>query len=125
MTIGVLLVGMDRITSDLVRQIVAGHDDIEIADAVANADGLEGVGTLAGVDVVITMHRPHRSGWGHLDRLLAAKPGLCALAIEDQGRTAVMYTLVPQTKQLGTLTRDTLVDFIRTLPCPVPAGRSR
>jgi hypothetical protein len=113
---------MTGIAGDLVRQIVAQHDDIEIVDAVANADDLDALGTLADVDLVITMYPPHRSELRHLDRILAAKPGLRALAVKDEGRTAVMYALVPQTRELGPLSPDTLVEFIRTLPRLDPSG---
>ncbi|HEV2772467.1 MAG TPA: hypothetical protein VGV57_06510 [Thermoleophilaceae bacterium] len=113
---------MNGIAGDLVRQIVAQHDDIEIVDAVANADYLDALGTVADLDLVITTYGPHRAELRHLDRVLAARPGLSALATQDQGRTAVMYTLVPKTTQLGQLSPDTLVEFIRTLPRLDPSG---
>jgi hypothetical protein len=97
---------MTGITADLVRHIVAPYDDIEIVDAVADAD------------LVITTYRPDRSDSTELNRALAAKPGLCALAVHDQGRSAVMYRLVPRTTPLGSLSPDTLVELIRTLPHP-------
>jgi len=123
--IGVLLWRMSGIAADLVRQSVARHDDIEIVDAVMTADDLRGGATLDEVDVVITMLRRDRSDATHLDRLLVAKPGLCALAIQYEGRTAVMYTLVPHTTPLGTLTPDTLIDFIRALPRLHRSGTAR
>ena len=115
---------MTGMTGDLIRQTVAQHDDIEIVDAGTNADGLESGGAFADVDVVITKYRTHRSELRDLDRVLAAKPGLCALGVQDQGRTAVMYKLVPQTTQLGPLNPDTLVEFIRTLPRLDPSRSS-
>jgi DNA-binding NarL/FixJ family response regulator len=112
--IGVLLLDMTGIAGDLVRQIVAEQDDIEMVDATASSADLDRI-SLGQVDLVITMYRDDRFGSVHLDRLLAAKPGLRALAVQDQGRTAVMYQLVPQTTQLGPLSPDTLVELIRTL----------
>jgi hypothetical protein len=99
---------MTGMTADLVRHVVAQHDDIEIVDSVAD------------VDVVITMYPRQRAELRHVDLVLAAKPGLRALAVEDRGRTAVMYALVPETTELGPLSADTLVEFIRTLPRPDP-----
>jgi hypothetical protein len=61
----------------------------------------------------------------YADRLLAAKPGLRALAVQDQGRTAVMYRLVPQTTQLGPLSPDTLVEFIGTVSHADRLGSAR
>jgi hypothetical protein len=101
---------MTGITADLVRHIVAPHDDIEIVDAIPDAD------------LVITTYHPRRADAIALDQALAAKPGLRALAVRDEGRTAVMYTLVPQTTQLGPLSPDTLVELIRTLPRGIPAA---
>ena len=116
---------MTGVTADLVRHIVAEHDDIQIVDSVANADGRDAAGELADVDLVITKYPRKRSELTQLDRVLAAKPGLRALAVQDRGRTAVMYTLVPQTTQLGPLSPDTLVEFIRTLPQLDSSGSPR
>jgi hypothetical protein len=104
---------MTGIVADIVRQTVSQHEDIEIVASLPDANGLESVTETADVDLVITAYRPNQSDLGRFDRALAAKPGLRVLAIEGEGRTACMYTLLPHTRQLGPLSPRTLIGFIR------------
>jgi hypothetical protein len=104
---------MSGIVADIVRQTVSRHDDIEIVASLPDVDGLESVVETAEVDLVITAYRPHQSELRRFDRALAARPGLRVLAIGNEGRTACMYTLLPETTQLGPLSPGTLIEFIR------------
>ena len=111
--IRVLFLAMTGFVADLVRQIVAPHDDIEIVGSLPNPPDLNAVGAVPPADLLIIECDADRAGLRRLDPLLAARPGLKALAIEDDGRSASMYALVPRFTQLGPLSADRLIDFIR------------
>ena len=99
--------------ADIVRQIVSHQDDIEIVGSLPDVDGVESVAERTDVDLVITTYRRRQSDLRRFDRLLASRPRMRVLAIEDDSRTACMYALLPQTTQLGPLSPRTLLDFIR------------
>ena len=111
--IRVLLLDMSGIVADIVRQTVSQHDDIEIVDSLQDVRRLESAARKRDVDLVITAYRPHESDLRRFDRALVARPGLRVLAIEDDGRTACIYTLWPRTIQLGPLSPQRLIEFIR------------
>jgi DNA-binding NarL/FixJ family response regulator len=113
-TIGVLLLDLSGIVADIVRQVVSQEDDVEIIASLQNSNDVESDVQRAGADVVITTYPSNQSELRRFDRALAARPGLRVLAIEDDGRTACMYTLLPQITQLGPLSPKTLIEFIRT-----------
>jgi response regulator of citrate/malate metabolism len=111
--IRVLLLGLTRMVADIVREVVSQEDDVEIIASLQNIDDVESVAQRAEADLVITVYPPNKSELRRLDRALTARPGLRVLAIEDDGRAAFMYTLLPQTTQLGPLSPNTLIGFIR------------
>ena len=103
----ILLLEMTGIAADIIRHVVVQHSDIEIVDRDP------GHSEPPDVDLVIAMHSSDRSAMRELDRVLTSKPGLCALTVEERGGTALLYRLVPQTTELGPLSPETLVEFIR------------
>jgi DNA-binding NarL/FixJ family response regulator len=104
--------------ADIVRQVVSQQDDVEIIASLQNINDVESDIQRAGVDVVITAYPSNQVELRRFDQALAARPRLRVLAIEDDGRTACMYTLLPQITQLGPLSPETLIEFIRA---PVPS----
>lgn len=100
--------------ADIVRQVVSQQDDIEVVASLHEMDEVESVAETAEVDLVITAYPPNEAELRRFDRLLSTRPGLRVLAIEDDGRTACMYALRPQTTQLGPLSPKTLIEFIRS-----------
>jgi hypothetical protein len=119
--IRVLLLEITGIVADLVRRIVIQHDDVEIVGAFPDATDLRSLGEITGVDLVITEYQDDRSSLRRLDPILAARPGLRALAIEGDGRSASVYALVPQLTQLGPLSAGRLMELIRTSASRSPA----
>ena len=119
--IRVLLLDLTGMGADIVRQTVSQHDDIEIVASLPDESRLESVAEMAEVDLVITAYRPHESELRRFDRALVARPGLRVLAIANEGRTACMYTLLPQTTELGPLSPETLIEFIRASARSQPA----
>jgi DNA-binding NarL/FixJ family response regulator len=111
--IRVLLLDLTGMVADIVREVASQQDDVEIIASLQNIDDVESVAQRADVDVVITAYAPNQSELRRYDRALAARPGLRVLAIEDDGRTAFMYSLQPQMTQLGPLSPKTLIEFIR------------
>jgi DNA-binding NarL/FixJ family response regulator len=115
----VVLLERSRIVADLVREVVSQHDDVEVVASVTDARGLQSVVESGEVDLVITTFSPTEPELRRLDLVLVARPGLRVLAVEDDGRRASMYALVPQMTRLGPLSPQTLIDFIRSAPRPV------
>jgi hypothetical protein len=111
--IRVLLLDLTGIVADIVCQVVSQQDDVEIIASLQNINDVESDVHKAGVNVVITAYPSDQSKLRRFDRVLATRPGLRVLAIEDDGRTACMYTLLPQITQLGPLSPKTLIEFIR------------
>ena len=111
--IRVLLLGLTGIAADIVRQVVSQQKDVEIVASLEDVDDVELFARIENVDLVITAYPSCKSGLSRFNPALATKPGLRVLAIEDDGRTACMYTLLPHTTQLGPLSPKSLLQFIR------------
>ena len=111
--IRVLLFGLTGMVADIVREVVSQEDDVKIVASLQDIGQVESTAETAEVDLVITAYPPNQSELRRFDRSLAARPGLRVLAIEDDGRSACMYTLLPRTTELGPLSPKTLIEFIR------------
>ena len=109
----ILLLEMTGLAADLVRHAVEEHSDLEIVASVPALDRLDATASAAEADIVITQYKPAGAGLSRFDRLLRARPAVRVLAIEDDGRRASMYALAPRSTDLGDLTPETLVEFIR------------
>lgn len=119
-----VLLEMPGILADLIRQAIAGHDDVEIVAFVRDVPELESVVQETEVDLVIAGLAAEASELGRFDKALDTRPGMRVLAIEGDGRTACMYMLVPRIIPLGPLSPSTLIELIRaTRPGAVPPGR--
>jgi hypothetical protein len=112
--IRVLLLEMTGIVADLVRRTVSEQADLEIVASVPALHELDVTAAAAEADLVITPYPSSAAGLSRFDDLLGARPGLRVLAIEDDGRRASMYALAPQATELGLLTPETLIEFIRS-----------
>jgi predicted RNA-binding protein len=85
--------------ADLIRQILSDQADIELVATVPPLDDLDAVAGAAEIDLVITTY--------------ADSPQPRILSIEDDGRRVCMYTRAPERRELGVLTPETLIEFIR------------
>jgi hypothetical protein len=119
--IRVLLLEMTGLAADLVQKIVAQHEDIEIVGSLPDATDLRAVGEVPRVQLVITEYPGGQVNLRRLDPILASRPGLCALAVENGGRAASLYALKPHLRPLGPLSAERLVEFIRTCASRTPA----
>jgi hypothetical protein len=122
--IRVLLVEMTGIAADLVRQVVAQQEDIEIVGCLPEAAELGAVAGVPSVELLITEYRADRESLRRLDPILASNPGLRALAVEEGGRAASMYELKPHLRRLGPLSAEGLIEFIRRSAAHPPGWES-
>jgi DNA-binding NarL/FixJ family response regulator len=99
--------------ADIVRRVLSQENDVEVVASLEGIDGWQLVSETQEVDLVITAYRPSETELRRFDRALASRPGLRVLAIEGDGRTACMYALRPYTTQLGPLSPETLIEFVR------------
>lgn len=119
-----VLLEIPGILADLIRQTVAGHDDVEIVAFVRDVPELESVVQGTEVDLVIAGLAAETSELGRFDKALATRPRMRVLAIEGDGRTARMYMLVPRIIPLGPLSPSMLIELIRaTHPGTARPGR--
>ena len=111
--IRVVLAGLPRMLRDIVQRVLADAPDL---DVIHSPEGLERLmDTLKehDPDVVVT-------GLGPAQRieqfaaLLRAHPSLRILALEGDGRRAVMYELQPHAVPLGDVSTEGLIDAIRS-----------
>ena len=109
----VLLLDLKGMVADIVRQILSEQGDVEVVATLHNVPEGDLIDCTEEVDLVITAHTPNRLELRRFDAALASNPGLRVLAIEDDGRSACMYALAPQTIQLGPLSPKALVEFVR------------
>lgn len=119
--IRVLLLDVTGMAGDIVRQILSHHDDVEIVASIPDVNALESVPEIAEVDVVITSSSRNQPDLGRVDRVLAARPRVRVLAVEDDGRTASVYMLRPHRTELGPLSPETLIASIRASRHDEPA----
>jgi DNA-binding NarL/FixJ family response regulator len=122
--IRVLLLDLTEIVAGIVGRAISPHDDIEIVGSVSDVRDLELLAEAQQADLVITAYRPEESNLSRFDAVLTSRPGLRVLAIENEGRTACMYALLPQTRELGPLSPKTLIEFIRASAQGQPAWGS-
>ena len=97
--IRVLLLETSGIVTGLIRQVLSEEADIQIVATVPALGDLDVASGAAEIDLVITTY--------------ADTQQLRILAIEDDGRRASMYTPIPERRELGMLTPETLIEFIR------------
>ena len=105
----VLLVGLPRMLSDIVAEVVGSQDDItitEVSDPGATLDEAN----LARADVLICSRERREE----CRRLLWALPRLKVIALSGEGREAELHELRPHEQLLGNLAPDRLLAVIRS-----------
>jgi DNA-binding NarL/FixJ family response regulator len=111
--VSVVLAGLPRMMADIVQRVLAEAPDF---DVITWPNGLERVMDIAvehSPDVVVTGLGPGQ-GIEPFVALLRAHPSLRILALEGDGRRAVMYELQPHAVPLGEVSTESLIDAIRS-----------
>jgi hypothetical protein len=94
----VLLVGLPRMLSEIVHELLASHSDIAITDAAERAD-------------VVICAREHCD---ECRELLWVRPRLKVIAVSGEGREAELHELRPHERLLGNLAPERLLAVIRS-----------
>jgi hypothetical protein len=103
--IRIVLVSMPRMLSDIIRELVDAEPALDIVaelDPHAPPAAIE-----AWSPDVVVAGRAASTRWG--EELLFARPRRRVLAVDDDGRTGTLLELVPSRRELGELSRDTLI----------------
>ena len=106
--IRVLVAGMPRMLTDIVRNIIMSHDDLEFAGEAVSVSGLAETAQALDADVLVIGAAPDENNTTCI-HLLYARPRMRILAIDGEGREAQFFQLRPHMTHLGELSRDTLV----------------
>jgi hypothetical protein len=104
--------------SDIVQRVLAESPDLDVITWPNGLERLMDIPAEHHPDVVVTGLGPAQ-GIEPFVSLLHAQPSLRILALEGNGRGAVMYELQPHAVPLGDVSPDGLIDAIRS------AGRVR
>ena len=107
----ILIVGVPSLLRELIGEIVAGADDIEVVGELPDRGGVLEFLERTGATFVIAglAHPPNDSRW---DQVLRQQPGLRVLAVTPRGRDSALYELLPRTAALGELSAETLLSVI-------------
>jgi hypothetical protein len=97
---------------DIVRNIIARHEDLVLAGEVAGHDGLLPAARAAKADVLLLVE-PASGEACTYEPLLYGRPCLKVLAITADGREGFLHKLRPEVIPLGELSPDVIVEAIR------------
>lgn len=111
--IRVMLAGLPRMLTEIVARVLAGAPDFEVTTWPGSLERLMDIPAEDQPDVVVTSLAPQQR-LEDLTSLLRARPSLRILALEGDGRHAVMYELQPHAVPLGDVSAEGLIDAIRS-----------
>ena len=118
----ILLAGMPRMLTDIVRTIIDSQDDFELAgEVVGNADVAHAADEAA-ADVVI-LGLSVKGGAANCVKVLYTRPYIKVVAIEPDGRRAMFHELQPSVVPLGEISPETLIAAVRHRCGPVKPER--
>jgi hypothetical protein len=103
--------------TDIVRNIIISHEDLEFAGEAACVSGLEQTAQNVSADVLVIGAAPDENNTVCVD-LLYARPRMRIVAIHDNGREAQFFQLRPHIEHLGELSPDALIAALRYRPEP-------
>ena len=110
----VVITKMPQLLQDIVFAILSAEPDIDLTVATEPLDATGLTEALRDADVVI-VPEPLRANVAY-DSLLYAHPHARVVAIDEDGRRAMLYELRPSRVALGELSSQVLVDAIRAQP---------
>ena len=108
----ILIVALPPLLRELIGEIVAHADDIEVVGELDHRAGVLDRVERTGATFVIAgpAHPEHDRGW---EELLRRRPELRILVVTPRGRDSALYELLPHTAPLGELSAETLLSVIR------------
>lgn len=112
-SIRVMLAGLPRMLTEIVGRVLAGAPDLEVTTWPNGLERLVEIPAEEQPDVIVTSLGPGQR-LEDLASLLRARPSLRILALEGDGRHAVMYELQPHAVPLGDVSAEGLVEAIRS-----------
>jgi hypothetical protein len=102
---------MPRLLHDILRQLLADVDEVELVDPPATNAGIVETAAQTHADLVIATEAD--AGPREATSLLARMPTTRALAVSHDGRSGVVYELRPVRRPLGELSAATLRQVVR------------
>lgn len=108
----VLLAEIPRMLSDIVRRVLAAEPELEVVGPIHDRAGLSDAVARADAEVVIVGIESREELRAYED-LLYAHSRVTLLALQVDGRQALLYTLRPHTELLGELSPAGLIEAIR------------
>ena len=121
----VLLAGMTRMLTDIVKGIIASQADFDLAGEIIGEDGLLlQAATDAEVDVMV-VGPLLVIGSNEYHHLLYGRPRMKIVAIAADGREAALHELQPHVIPLGEVSPASLITAIRSASHPAGANTSR
>ena len=108
----VLLADMPAMTSEIIRAVLDGHDDIEVVGEPPGGGPLRPLADQSGADVVIVGTVGPELSLA-CRRLLEERPRTRVIAVAADASEAILYELRPQERALGELSVDGLLAVIR------------
>ena len=106
----ILLVDMSLMLREIVRSVVAPQPDLELVAELTNVRPLRRAIRRHRPDVVIGDSHSTRH---EIEIMLAERPTMKLLEVEDDGRASFLYELRLQRKPLGEISPSRLLEAIR------------
>jgi DNA-binding NarL/FixJ family response regulator len=111
--IRIAVVDLQRFTREVIKEVVAGEHDMEIAAEFPDLEDLVQAADDANANFVIAA--TDLTGPAEVHRLLEARPWVKVLGISSDARQSFLYELRPQMVPLGEVSPQTLLEAIRTV----------
>lgn len=110
MPLRIVLIGLPRLLAGIVRVLVDAHDEFTVVADYPPSTAIEAALRESPADVVVLGGRPEDPA--DLGRCLETQPRLRALAVDGDGRRALVYELRPTVRVIGELSSETLVETL-------------
>ena len=111
----VLVAGMPRMLTDIIRNIVTSQPDLEFAGEAEDVACLARIAQQSRVDVLVIGAAAVQDASGYKD-LLYQHPRMSIVAIDADARGAQIFDLRPHVSHLGEISPTTLVAALRRRP---------
>jgi DNA-binding NarL/FixJ family response regulator len=111
----VLIAGMPRMLTDIIRNIVTSQPDLEFAGEAEGVARLARIVKQSHIDVLVIDAAAVQGASGYKD-LLYQRPRMSIVAIDANARGAQIFDLRPHVAHLGEISPTTLVAALRRRP---------
>lgn len=111
--LGILLVGLPRMLTDLITAVAAGEPDMHVVGVLQDDDQVERALKATGARFII-VGLANRELPEHLVPLLVRHPASTLLGISEEGRRSFLYELRPHAIPVGEMSTQLLLELVRT-----------